>query len=65
MTLMSSSWRSEVPSLSEGSRSDPIHSSFSEAEMDMESSSAPWPKETKSATDGGGRKQPSEKVTGD
>ncbi len=60
MTLMSSSWRSEGPSLPERSHSDSAHSSFSEAEMDMESSSPSWPKETKSATDGGGRKQPSE-----
>ncbi len=49
---LSSSWRSEGPSLSERSRSDSAHSSFSEAEMDMESSSPSWPEETKSAMDG-------------
>ncbi len=47
------------------SRSDSAQPSFSMAEMDIESSSSSWPEETKSATDGGGWKHLSEKVTGD
>uniref|UniRef100_A0A673NQZ6 Matrix-remodelling associated 7 n=1 Tax=Sinocyclocheilus rhinocerous TaxID=307959 RepID=A0A673NQZ6_9TELE len=66
MTLTSSSWRSGGPSLSAQSRSDPAQSSFSEAEMDIESSSSSsWPNNMKSAMLGGGWKLPSGMVTGE
>ncbi|KAK2901471.1 hypothetical protein Q8A67_009586 [Cirrhinus molitorella] len=54
MTLMSFTWRSAGSSLSGRSCSDSAQSSFSENEMDIESSSSSWPKKTKSAMDGRG-----------
>ncbi len=62
---MNSSWRPEGSELPDCSGSDPAHSSFSEAEMDMASSPSSWPKATNPSMLEGGRKQSSGKEIGE
>ncbi len=63
-TLMSSSWRPEGSELPDCSGSDPAHSSFSEAEMDMASSPSSWPKATNPSMLVGGRNSPRGRKSG-